>query len=175
VDLLAYGPALFFVESAQRLLDGSGSGSDVQRVLGDIPRYAGHVQGTPSEDVGIRAEKVDKHCFLFGIELGADPDLLGGVTAGVEGDGPNRLRWLEVAGVTLHVWHLLREALQVGDEGLELGEGLDSELSFLPRITCIHALQIISLEFATSSIANPTLSRQSHKPLIHSRSIVVGE
>jgi len=48
-------------------------------------------------------------------------------------------------------------------------------LSFLPRITCIHALQIISLEFATSSIANPTLSRQSHKPLIHSRSIVVGE
>jgi flagellar biosynthesis protein FliQ len=51
----------------------------------------------------------------------------------------------------------------------------DSELSFLPRITCIHALQIISLEFATSSIANPTLSRQSHKPLIYFRSIVVGE
>ncbi|KEH17698.1 S12-like, 30S ribosomal protein S12 subfamily protein [Medicago truncatula] len=51
----------------------------------------------------------------------------------------------------------------------------DSELSFLPRITCIHALQIISLEFATSSIANPTLSRQSHKPLIHSRSLVAGE
>ena len=51
----------------------------------------------------------------------------------------------------------------------------DSELSFLPRITCIHALQIISLECATSSIANPTLSRQSHKPLIHSRSLVAGE
>jgi hypothetical protein len=44
--------------------------------------------------------------------------------AGVEGDGLNRLRWLEVAGVTLHVWHLLREALQVGDEGLGFGEGL---------------------------------------------------
>ena len=42
------------------------------------------------------------------------------------------------------------------------------------RITCIHALQIISLEFATSSISNPTLSRQSHKPLIHSRSLVAG-
>jgi hypothetical protein len=120
VDLLAYGSALFFVESAQRLLDGSGSGSDVQRVLGDIPRYAGHVRGTPREDVGIRAEKVDEHCFLFGIELRADPDLLGGVAAGVEGDGLNRLRWLEVAGVTLHVRHLLREALQVGDEGLGL-------------------------------------------------------
>jgi hypothetical protein len=44
--------------------------------------------------------------------------LLGGVTAGVEGDGLNRLRWLKVAGMTLHIWHLLREALQVGDEGL---------------------------------------------------------
>jgi hypothetical protein len=50
--------------------------------------------------------------------------LLGGVAARVEGDGLNRLRWLEVAGVTLHVRHLLREALQVGDEGLRFGEGL---------------------------------------------------
>ena len=69
MDLLAYGPALFFVESVQRLLDWSGSGSDVQRVLGDIPQYAGHVRGTLREDVGIRAEKVDEHCFLFGIGL----------------------------------------------------------------------------------------------------------
>jgi hypothetical protein len=75
-------------------------------------------RGTPRENVGVRAEKVDEHCFLFGIKLGADPDLLGGVVAGVEGDGFNRLRWLEVAGVALHVWHLLGEALQVGDEGL---------------------------------------------------------
>jgi hypothetical protein len=30
VDLLAYGSALFFVESAQRLLHGSGSISDIQ-------------------------------------------------------------------------------------------------------------------------------------------------
>jgi hypothetical protein len=65
-------------------------------------------------------EKVDEHCFLFGIELGADPDLLGGVVAGVERDGFNRLRWLEVAGVALRVWCLLREALQVGDEGLDV-------------------------------------------------------
>jgi hypothetical protein len=108
VDLLAYGSALFFVESAQRLLDGSGSSSDIQRVLGDIPRYARHVRGTPHENVGVCAEKVDEHCFLFGIELGADPDLLGSVAAGVEGDEINRLRWLEVAGVALHVWHLLR-------------------------------------------------------------------
>jgi hypothetical protein len=41
-----------------------------------------------------------------------------------EGDDLNRLHWLEVAGVTLHVWHLPGEAFQVGDEGLGLGEGL---------------------------------------------------
>jgi hypothetical protein len=85
VDLLAYRSALLLVELAQRLLDGSRSGSNVQRVLGDIPRYAGHVRGTPREDVGVRTEKVDEHCFLFGVEPGADPDLLGGVAAGVEG------------------------------------------------------------------------------------------
>jgi hypothetical protein len=103
VDLLAYGSALFFVELAQRLLHGSGSSLDIQRVLGDIPRYARHVRGTPHENVGVCTEKVDEHRFLFGIELGADPDLLGGVAAGVEGDRFNRLRWLEVAGVALHV------------------------------------------------------------------------
>jgi hypothetical protein len=111
VDLLAYGFALFFVESVQRLLHGSGSSSDVQRVLGDFPRYAGHVRGTPREDFDVCAEKVDEHCLLFGVELGADPDLLGDVVAGVERDGLNRLCWLEIAGMTLHVWCLLGEAL----------------------------------------------------------------
>jgi hypothetical protein len=124
VDLLAYGSALFFVESAQRLLHGSGSSSDIQRVLGDIPWYARHVRGTPRKNFGARAEKVDEHCFLFGVELGADPYLLGGVVVGVERDGLDRLSWLEVAGVALHIWRLLGEALQVGDEGLGFGEGL---------------------------------------------------
>jgi hypothetical protein len=68
-------------------------------------------------------EKVDEHCFLFGVELGADPDLLAGVVAGVERDGLNRLSRLEVVGVVLRIRHLLGEALQVGDEGLGLGEG----------------------------------------------------
>jgi hypothetical protein len=115
VDLLAYDFALFFVESAQRLIHGSGSSSDIQRVLGDIPRYARHVRGTPRENFGVCAEKVDEHCFLFGVELGADPDLLGGVVAGVEWDGLNRLRWLKVAGMALHVWRLLGEALHVSE------------------------------------------------------------
>jgi hypothetical protein len=106
-----HGSALFFVESAQRLLHGSGSNSDIQRVLGDITRYARHVRGTPRKNLSVRTEKVDEHCFLFGIELGANPDLLGGVVAGVERDGLNRLCWLEVAGVALRVWHFLGEAL----------------------------------------------------------------
>jgi hypothetical protein len=111
VDLLAYGSALFFVESEQRLLHGSGSSLDIQRVLGDIPRYARHVRGTPRKNLGVREEKVDEHCFLFGVELGADPDLLGGVVAGVERDRFNHLCWLEVADVALCIWHLLAEAL----------------------------------------------------------------
>jgi hypothetical protein len=109
VDLLAYHPAPLLVESAQRLSDRSGSGPNIQRVLGDIPRYVGHVRGTPREDVSVCAEKVDEHCFLFGVEPETDPDLLGGVTTGVERDGLNRLRWLEVAGVSLHVRHLSGE------------------------------------------------------------------
>jgi hypothetical protein len=93
-------------------------------VLGDIPRYARHVRGTPRKNFGVHAEKVDEHCFLFGVELGADPGLLGGVVAGVERDGLNRLSWLEVAGVALRIWRLLGEALQVSDEGLGFGGGL---------------------------------------------------
>jgi hypothetical protein len=92
-------------------------------VLGDIPRYAWHVRGTPRKNFGVCAEKVDEHCFLFGVELGSDPVFLVGVVAGVERDGLNRLSWFEVAGVPLRVGRLFREAIQVSDEGLGLGEG----------------------------------------------------
>jgi hypothetical protein len=109
---------------AQRLPDGSDSGPNIQRVLGDIPRYARHVRGIPRKDIGVCAEKVDEHCLLFGVEPGTNPDLPGGVATGVEGDDLNRLRWLEVAGMALHIWDLFGEAFQVGDEGLGLGEGL---------------------------------------------------
>jgi hypothetical protein len=93
-------------------------------VLGDIPRYAWHVRGTPRKNFGICAEKVDEHCFLFGVELGADPNFLVGVIAGVERDRLDRLGRFEVAGVALRIWRLLGEAIQVGDEGLGLGDGL---------------------------------------------------
>jgi hypothetical protein len=103
VDLLAYGPTLLFIKEAQVLLHGSGSNSDIQRVLGDIPRYVRHVRGTPCKKFGICAEKVDEHYFLFRVELRADPDLLAGIVAGVEGDGFNRLGRFDVAGVALRI------------------------------------------------------------------------
>jgi hypothetical protein len=58
--------------------------------------------------------------------------LLAGVVAGVKRDGLNRLSRLEIAGVALRIRHLLGEALQVGDEGLGLGEGL----------SVLHALHV---------------------------------
>ena len=80
-------------------------------MLGDIPRYARHVRGTPRKKFGICAEKVDEHCFLFGVELGADLDFLAGVVDGVEGDGLNHLSWFEVVDVALRIRRLLGEAL----------------------------------------------------------------
>jgi hypothetical protein len=88
------------------------------------------VRGTPRKNFGICAEKVDEHCFLFGVELGVDLDLLVGVVAGVERDGLNRLSRFEVASVALRVRRPLGEALQVGDEGLRLGDGLGVLHSF---------------------------------------------
>jgi hypothetical protein len=45
-------------------------------VLGDFPRDAWHIRGAPREDVGVGAEEVDEHRFLFGVEGGADPQRL---------------------------------------------------------------------------------------------------
>jgi NADPH-dependent 2,4-dienoyl-CoA reductase/sulfur reductase-like enzyme len=92
-------------------------------VLGDIPQYAGHVRGTPRKNFVICAEKVDEHYFLSGVELRDDPDFLAGVVARVEGDRLNRLGRFEVASVALRIRRLLGEAIQVGDEGLGLGDG----------------------------------------------------
>jgi hypothetical protein len=45
-------------------------------VLGDLPRNARHVQGTPREHVSVGAEEVNEHCFLFGVERSADLECL---------------------------------------------------------------------------------------------------
>jgi hypothetical protein len=86
VDLLPDDSAPFLVEAAQMLLHRSGPDSDVQGVLGDIPRYDRHVRGTPHEYFGIRVEEVDKHCFLFGVELRANLQCIIVGVARIEGD-----------------------------------------------------------------------------------------
>ena len=73
MHLLADGPALILVESAQALLHQSRAGPDVQGMLGDFPQYARHVRGTPHEYVGVRAKKVDEHGPLFAAKGRADP------------------------------------------------------------------------------------------------------
>jgi hypothetical protein len=109
VDLLTDDPALFFIESAQVLPHWPRVGSDIKRVLGDFPRYARHVRGTPREYFNVRAEKADEHCFLFGIKLRADPCHLLSGAARVEGDGLRGFGRLEVAGLLLDIGHLCGE------------------------------------------------------------------
>jgi hypothetical protein len=72
VNLLTDDVALLLVEAAQALLHRSGAGSDLQGVLVNFPRYARHIRGTPRKYIGIRAEKVNEHGFLFWVEGGAD-------------------------------------------------------------------------------------------------------
>ena len=107
VDLLPDGPTLLLVESAQALLHRLGTRSDVQGVLGDFPRYAWHVRGTPRKYIGVCAKKVDEHCFLFGVEARADPQRLAFRGLEVEEDELGLLRRLEAPGVTLGVGDVL--------------------------------------------------------------------
>jgi hypothetical protein len=76
VDLLPNDSTLLLIESMQVLSHRPRVGSDIQGVLGDFPWYARHVQGTPRQYLDIHAEEVDEHCFLFRLELGADPQHL---------------------------------------------------------------------------------------------------
>ena len=121
MDLHPDGPTLLLVESAQALLHGLGVGSDVQGVLGDFPRYTWHVRGTPPKHVGVCTEKVDEHCFLFGVEARADPQhpAFGGL--GVEEDELGLLRWLKAPDVTLGVGDVLVDIAEADDDGQRLG------------------------------------------------------
>jgi len=56
LDLLANDLALFLIESALPLLHWLGTGSNFQGVLGDFPRYARHIRGTPSKHIGVCTE-----------------------------------------------------------------------------------------------------------------------
>jgi len=124
VDLLPDGSALLLIESEQALLHGLGAGSDVQGVLGDFPRYARHVRGTPRKYVGMCTEKVDEHCFLFGVEARADPQRLAFRGPGVEEDKFGRLRRLEAPCVTLGVGDVLVAIAEAGEDRQRLSQSL---------------------------------------------------
>ena len=61
VDLLTNDLALRLIEAVQSLLHWFGTGLDLQGVLGDFPRYAWHIRGTPCKHVSVCAEKVCWH------------------------------------------------------------------------------------------------------------------
>ena len=111
-DLLTNDLALLLVEAAQALLHWLGTGSNLQGVLGDFPRYARHVRGTPCKHVSVCMEKVDEHGLLFGVEVGADCQHLAVGVDGVERYLLCAFRWLEAARMAFWLWSL-------SDKGLE--------------------------------------------------------
>jgi hypothetical protein len=94
-------------------------------VLGDFLLYVQHVRGTPRKYFGVRTEKVDEHCFLFGLKLRSDLPRLLPKAARVEGDDLRGFGWLKVVGVLLGVGHLSSEVFQIGNEGLRVDDRLD--------------------------------------------------
>ena len=110
-------PSPFLVEAAQPLLNSASVRQDIKGVLGDLPRDAWHVRGAPRENVGVGAEEVDEHCFLFRIEGRADPQRLALGGRRVEGDPFGLLGGLERAdvlggGAEVVVDHLLQRVYQ---------------------------------------------------------------
>ena len=137
LHILADGPALFLVESVQALLHRSGADPDVQGVLGDFPRYAQHVRGTPREYIDVRAEKVDEHGFLFAVEGGTDSQRPVVGAGGVDRDELDGLRGLESPGTTLGLGRLTTKSVEVDDEGLGLHESLGVLDAFDVTVVCM--------------------------------------
>ena len=111
-------------------------------MLGDLPRYARHVRGTPREYVGIRTEEVDEHGFLFDVEGGTDPQRPVVGAGGVDQDELDGLCRLEHPCAMLGVRRLATESIEVDDEGLGLHESLGVLDAFDIAIVCmlIHGL-----------------------------------
>ena len=121
MQLLSDRPSLEHVKALQALLYRLGVGSDVKGVLGELPRYAEHVQGAPRVDVSIGAKKVDEHHFLFVVEGGADLQRLVVRLARVEGHHLDTLGWLETACMSVHgVQGFAHHLVEGGGEGLVL-------------------------------------------------------
>ena len=110
-------------------------------MLSDFPRYARHVRGTPRKHIGICAEKVDEHSFLFAVEGGADPQRSVVGAGGVDRDELDGLCGLESPGTTLGVGRLATKSVEVDDEGLGLHESLSVLDAFNIVVVC-HELGI---------------------------------
>ena len=108
-------------------------------MLGDLPRYARHVRGTPCEHIGIRVEKVDEHGFLFAVEGGADPQCSAVGAVGVDQDELGSLCGLESPGAALGVGHFTTELVEVDDEGLGLLDSLGVLDAFDVAVVCMLA------------------------------------
>ena len=92
--LFAYGPTPLVVEAAQALLSELQARDEAQCVLDDLLRCAWHVRGLPCEDIMIGTQEVNELAFLFGQELGPDPNRLGWVS-GVDSHRLGFLEWTE--------------------------------------------------------------------------------
>ena len=110
-------------------------------MLGDLPWYARHVRGTPREHIGIHAEKVDEHGFLFDVESGVDPQhpVIG--AGRVDWDEFDGLRGLKSPGSMLGLGQLAAESVKVNDEGLGLHESLDA----LDACSCVDSIVMTQL------------------------------
>ena len=106
-------------------------------MLGDLPRYARHVRGTPREYINVRAEKADEHGFLFAVEGGADPQRSSVGAGGVDRDEPDGLCGLKSPSTTLGVGRLTTKSVEVDDEGLGLHESLGVLDAFDVAVVCI--------------------------------------
>ena len=102
VELLTNDLVLLLVEAAQALLHWLGTGSNLQGLLGDFPRYARHVRGTPCKHVSICMEKVNEHGLLFGVEVGTDCQHLVLRAIGVE-QVFRAFYWLKAARMALRL------------------------------------------------------------------------
>src|SRR6185503_1825001 len=120
-QLLTDRTALELVEASQALLHRLRVGSDIKGVLGDLPRYARHIRGTPRKDVSVGAEKIDEHHFLFAVEGGVDLQRLVVGVARVEGHLFDTLGGFETPSMLVRgVQGLARHFVEGGCEGLVL-------------------------------------------------------
>jgi hypothetical protein len=103
-------------------------------VLGDLPQDAWHIRGAPRKDVGVGAEKVDEHHFLFRVEGGTDHQRLSLGGSRVEGHLlglPGSLKAARVLGRGVEV--LVDQLLHACDERLVKRQ----------RLSVLHAIDVV--------------------------------